>query len=121
MTVLNNRLSSTAMPLLNVELGVSPPLRPPGIPCVCFLPYVRPYRGRDPDSPTTMCLLSTQVKIAIRVTPILCAPPRLRAQHRVIATLKHQLAAALLLIDIVALLLTHEALITAPRAFLRGR
>ena len=40
----------------------------------------------------TMCLLSTQEKSAIRVTPILCAPPRLRAQHRVIATLEHQLA-----------------------------
>jgi hypothetical protein len=64
-------------------------------------------------STITLCLLSAQEKGAIRVTPILCAPPRLRAQHRVIASLKRQLTAALLLIQVVALLLTYEPLTTA--------
>jgi hypothetical protein len=69
-----------------------------------------------------VCLLSAQEKKTTVVAPILGSPPRLRPQRHVIGTLSTQIvAAALLLIQVTALLFADVALITAPQAFLSGR
>jgi hypothetical protein len=63
-------------------------------------------------------LLSAQEKNAARATPILGPPPRLLAEHRIVATLI--MLAAARLIPVAALLFTREALMTAPHAVLSG-
>jgi hypothetical protein len=65
-----------------------------------------------------VCLLSAQEKNAARATPILGPPPRLLAEHRIVATLI--MLAAARLIPVAALLLTRDALMTAPHTVLSG-
>ena len=66
-------------------------------------------------------LLSAQEKNAARATPILGPPPRLLAEHRIVAIVATLIMlAAARLIPVAALLLTRDALMTAPHTVLSG-